>query len=413
LLLFDYYRCFEGIPKFRGTETPATDIDNLRYERYTHSSGWRVWAQESWIKDFYYKLRPLLPIAIRKHIQKLYLQDWSTIGFPDWPVDRSVDILFEKLFALTMQALGTDRLPFIWFWPNGHTASAILTHDVETMDGRNFSERLMDLDDSFGIKSSFEIVPEERYTVPLAYLQTIRDRGFEINVHGLNHNGNLFYNSQTFLECAEKINRYAELFCARGFRSPSLYRNADCFQHLLFSYDMSVPNVGRLEPQRGGCCTVMPYFLPGGMTELPLTTIQDYSLFYILNDYSTTVWKQQISTILKAHGLISLLVHPDYIISPHARNIYKALLEDVGRLRSDHNVWIALPRDVDRWWRLRSAMSLVKVGENWRVEGPGSDRARVAYAWVDGDGLTYEFDSELQTTPPSLPTREVNSDALT
>ena len=53
---------------------------------------------------------------------------------------------------------------------------------------------------------------------------------------------------------------------------------------------MSVPNVAHLEPQRGGCCTVMPYFV-GDVLELPLTTIQDYSLFHILGDYSTTLWK--------------------------------------------------------------------------------------------------------------------------
>ena len=62
----------------------------------------------------------------------------------------------------------------------------------------------MDIDEAFGIKASFEIVPEQRYAVPSDYLQTIRDRGFEVNVHGLNHDGNLFRDRQTFLEKAEK-----------------------------------------------------------------------------------------------------------------------------------------------------------------------------------------------------------------
>jgi len=44
-----------------------------------------------------------------------------------------------------------------------------------------------------------------------------------------------------------------------------MYQNADWFQELNFSYDMSVPNVARLEAQRGGCCTVLPYALPGGI----------------------------------------------------------------------------------------------------------------------------------------------------
>ena len=224
-------------------------VDNLRYESYVH--GQRRWVESSWVKDVYYRLRPLLPVSLRKHLQKIYLRDWASISFPSWPVDRSVDVLFEKLLALAMQALQTDRLPFIWFWPEGHTACAIFTHDVETAAGRDFCGPLMDIDDAFGVKASFQIVPEKRYAVSSAYLHSIQERGFEINLQGLNHEGTLFRNKEDFLRCAEKINEYGREFGARGFRSPILYRNLDWFTHLRFSYDMSVPNVGRLDPQLG------------------------------------------------------------------------------------------------------------------------------------------------------------------
>ena len=65
------------------------------------------------------------------------------------------------------------------------------------------------------------------------------------------------------------------------------------YDDLKFSYDMSVPNVAHLDPQRGGCCTVMPYFL-GDILEIPVTTVQDYTLFSILDDYSIDLWKRQI-----------------------------------------------------------------------------------------------------------------------
>ena len=71
-----------------------------------------------------------------------------------------------------------------------------------------------------------------------------------------------------------------------------MYREQQWFDAFDFSYDMSVPNVAHLEPQRGGCCTVMPYFV-GDLLELPLTTVQDYSLFHILNDYSTACGKSR------------------------------------------------------------------------------------------------------------------------
>ena len=37
------------------------------------------------------------------------------------------------------------------------------------------------------------------------------------------------------------------------------------------------------------------------------------------------------------------------------------------------------PGEIDRWWRSRQAMTLVPSADGWRVEGPGSDRARIAY----------------------------------
>ena len=60
--------------------------------------------------------------------------------------------------------------------------------------------------------------------------------------------------------------------------------------------------------------------------------------------------------ILDGHGLMSFIIHPDYVIQNRPQAIYKALLEELNRLRSDHGVWVALPREVDRWWRERSEM---------------------------------------------------------
>jgi hypothetical protein len=363
-------------------------LDNLRYERYVRAG--RRWIETAWAKDTYYKLRPWLPVALRKHLQRVYLRGWESRTFPSWPVDRSVDVLFEQLLVIALKASKRERLPFIWFWPEGHKGCAILTHDIETRAGRDLTGRLMDIDERFGIKASIQVVPEKRYTVSQNFLNMIRERGFEINVHGLDHDGNLFQDRETFVEHARKINEYAIAFGSRGFRSPTMYRNVDWLQELNFSYDMSIPNVARLEPQQGGCCTVMPYFLPGGMLELPLTTTQDYTLFNVLNDYSMDIWNQQIDGILSAHGLVSLIIHPDYIFSSRAQTIYEQLLEKVVKLQSDRDVWLTLPAEVDRWWRQRSELQLVPAGTGWKIEGAGSERARLAYACLDGDRLVYE-----------------------
>ena len=137
-----------------------------------------------------------------------------------------------------------------------------------------------------------------------------------------------------------------------------MYRQPEWLEALDFSYDMSIPNIAHLDPQRGGCCTVLPFFI-GNILELPLTATQDYSLFHILNNYSIDLWKRQIALITEKHGLISFIVHPDYVIPKRARDTYQALLGHLAQLRADGLLRTPLPREVDHWWRDRSQMKLV------------------------------------------------------
>jgi hypothetical protein len=372
---------------------PVQVIDNLRLERYVLNDQQDRRNLSEWkaIKRIYYYLRPMLPTILRHQAQRMYFKDWKKISFPCWPVDRTVDRMLEKLLVLSFKARSVNRIPFIWFWPDGAQSCAIMTHDVETVRGRDFCSRLMDLDDAVGIKASFQIVPENRYQVSENLLDTIRERGFEINVQDLNHDGCLFDSHDQFLRRAERINYYGRKYGARGFRSAVLYRKVDWYGALDFSYDMSIPTVAHLEAQRGGCCTLMPFFV-GEMVELPLTTTQDYSLFHILQDYSTSVWKKQVSLIEENHGLASFLVHPDYLLDKRAQDTYKALLECLAQLRDDRKMWIALPREVDKWWRLRSQMRLTCQGGTWQIEGVGKEHARIAHACIENDQIIYNFE---------------------
>jgi hypothetical protein len=303
-------------------------------------------------------------------------------------MDRSVEAIVETLVACSLKARGVERIPFIWFWPDGLQSCLIMTHDVETLPGRDSCSALMDLDDSFGIKASFQIVPEGRYPVSEEFLSSIRRRGFEINVHDFNHDGLLYREREEFLRRARRINEYARRFGAAGFRSGSLYRNLDWYDAYEFSYDMSVPNVAHLEVQRGGCCTVMPYFI-GKILEIPLTTAQDYSLFYILGNDSIETWERQLDLIFEKHGLASFNVHPDYLVQKKTRNGYSKLLQNLSRIRCERQLWMALPGEVDRWWRQRSEMKLVRHGNGWRIEGDGRERARVSYASLCDGRLVY------------------------
>src|SRR5262249_13070209 len=138
---------------------PTQVVDNLRCERYVESNGAEASLLRNGVfREAYYVIRPLMPVSVRKHLQRRYFHGWREIPFPQWPVDCTVEDLFDKLLVISMQSRRITRVPFVWFWPDGAPSCTIMTHDVETAAGLNFCSKLMDLDDSFGLKSSFQIV---------------------------------------------------------------------------------------------------------------------------------------------------------------------------------------------------------------------------------------------------------------
>lgn len=368
---------------------PDEVAENFRRERYTRELWSSPWWATDLVRKAYYSLRPYLDIPLRRPLQRLYFGGWRHMRFPRWPVDTSVEQLCEKLMAKACQR-GSNPIPFIWFWPDAAEGCVMMTHDVEEPQGRDFCTRLMDIDQAFGIPAAFQIVPEGRYTRPADFLDDMRCRGFEVNVQDLNHDGMLFRSRAEFVRRAALIDKYRQEFQAKGFRSAAMYRDLDWYEQLHFQYDMSVPNVAHLEPQRGGCCTVMPYFV-GDLTELPLTTTQDYSLFHICREYSINLWKRQLELILTKNGLISFLVHPDYIRGTRECEVYVQLLRYLNYLRGNRNLWFALPEQVDEWWRQRSSMELVQEGGEWTVRHAGSERARLAYARLLDGNLVYDI----------------------
>jgi hypothetical protein len=371
---------------------PTEVAQDLRFERYIHE---KRRLHKDVVRHAYYRLRPLLPVSIRKHLQRLSLRNRLKLPFPQWPIDNTLDNLFRNLMARTVEAHGCE-IPFVWFWPNAYQSCYIMTHDVEHEPGRAFCLDLMRLDQEYGTVASFQLVPEERYVVKPQFRRTIENAGFEVNVHDLNHDGRLFGKRERFLRRAAKINSYGKAWGAKGFRAGAMYRNADWLNELTFAYDMSVPNAAHMEPQFGGCCTLMPFQM-GGMVELPLTATQDYTLFHMLDNYSVDLWMQEVEFLERAHGLISLIVHPDYVVKRRARQIYVQLLAHLAELRQKRRIWHALPCEVAKWWKQRSALELKYEEGRWKICGPGAESACLAFAtFVDGE-LQYRMVSTVNT----------------
>jgi hypothetical protein len=371
---------------------PEEVITNLLMERYSQGFGQGQSAvlSSGWMRKVYYRVRPLLPDLLRNALQRRYFKGWRDIPFPAWPVDMSVEVLREELLARSMVHNGVEKVPFVWFWPDGANAAAAMTHDVETAFGRDFIPSLLSMDGEFGIPASYQIVPEERYPLPEGLLDLIRARGGEVNVHDLTHDGTLFQEESGFRRQAERIRSHAVRFGAEGFRAACMYRNQAWIPSLGVNYDMSVPNVAHLEPQRGGCCTVFPY-INGSIVELPLTMAQDFSVFQMLRTFSMDLWKQQMSMIEAKHGLMSFIAHPDYLQEPRPEAAYRELLGMLAAARDSRNVWIALPREVAEWWRARAASHVVDRGNGYEIEGPARSRGRIAYASIADGKIHYQL----------------------
>jgi hypothetical protein len=92
------------------------------------------------------------------------------------------------------------------------------------------------------------------------------------------------------------------------------------------------------------------------------------------------VWKQQIEIIMRNYGCMSFIVHPDYVMKPKQIAVFRQLLGYLDQLRREKNVWISTPGEVNRWWRQRAAMRLIETEDGWKIEGHGSERARIAWA---------------------------------
>lgn len=333
----------------------------------------------------YYALKRVIPrsvlMAARGYVARRQL---SRLSFPRWPLETSLDSLLRRMLALFLRASRLDSLPFVWFWPDGLSSCAVLTHDVEGVDGRDMIETFVELERSHGLVSSFNLVPS-KYDIPPDVRRRVTEAGHEVGVHGWDHEGSLVSDRQLFDDRATRINKVADEWSAVGFRSPSTYRDAEWFQELEFEYDSSFPDTDPFEPQAGGCLSLFPYSM-GSLIELPITMPQDHTQFALLARSGAEMWRDKARALKLRNAFICMLTHPDtaagYTGSPQAFEVYDLLLGDIA---VDQSLWKPLPREAARWWRERSRVSVDSMNA---PVGPGSarGRARLGLATLRGDG---------------------------
>lgn len=330
----------------------------------------------------YYLIKPLLPRSVQIALRRRLAQRRAGREFPRWPTEDLLVRHQEEAFREAIRANGADSVPFVNFWPGGHRFAFVLTHDVEGPDGVANIERVRKVERKHGLVSSWNFVAED-YAIPNGLFEKLRADGCEIGLHGIHHNRKLWRNEKTFARTLPKIHSYLAEWQAVGWRSPVTYRNADWMPRLGVLYDSSFPDTDPFEPQAGGCCSIFPFFL-GDMVELPITLVQDHTMWELLQHPGIDLWLEKAAWISDRHGLVNLDTHPDYLIEPERLDLYDQFL---GWLTKREGGWHALPRDAASWWKDRASMETDGVG----VTGAGDWDATVAHAREDGDRIVYEI----------------------
>jgi len=240
----------------------------------------------------------------------------------------------------------------------------VLTHDVEGQRGLDGVKQLAELEMELGFRSSFNFIPEGEYTVPSALRTWLTDRGFEVGVHDLEHDGHLFSSWKSFRRKAQQINNYLEEWNAVGFRSAFMLRNLEWIRELNICYDASTFDTDPFEPEPYGVGTIYPFYVEGthgqeGYVELPYTLPQDSTLFLLLERQKfRRIWQEKLNWIAECGGMALLNVHPDYITfggESHSSHHYPAdlYLEFLSWLKQEHagKYWHVQPAEVARFIR--------------------------------------------------------------
>ena len=351
---------------------PNEAIWNYRSERYrdvAQDSGSNAMRERAvWA---YYRLRPLLPRRLQLAMRRAYSRIQARTAFPQWPFEPALHDLMATLYRYVSEIYGSDP-PWISPWPRPFLWAFVLTHDVETAAGYHGIRRLRSLEEDAGFRSSWNFVPG-RYDVEDAVVRELQAAGFEVGLHGLYHDGRDLESRAMLLERLPTMRAWADRWGSVGFRSPATQRGWELMGLLGFDYDSSYPDADPYEPQPGGSCSWLPYFI-GDLVELPITLPQDHTLFIILRQRDASVWINKARQLRDRGGLALLLTHPDYMVDRGLLSAYASFLQE---FRDGAPPWRALPREVSDWWRSRAASRLEPDGDGWKVVGPASPGATI------------------------------------
>jgi len=292
----------------------------------------------------YYTLKLIIPRWLQIQFRRYLLLRKRSLHAETWPIDENA-----------------AKAPEGWSgWPDGKKFALVLTHDVENDENIERCQVLAEIEERRGFRSSFNFVAKD-YQVPIKLRRYLIDHGFEIGIHGLNHDQNPFLSKAIFQRQSAEINRILKKWGSVGFRSPSMYHDLELLHHLDIEYDASTFDTDPFEPQPDGMGTIFPFWVSGnshqkGYIELPYTLPQDFLLFILMQEQTIDIWKKKLDWIIEHGGMALLITHPNYMNFDKTRHFeeypakhYVELLEYIES-KYKGQYWHVLPRDIAPWW---------------------------------------------------------------
>ncbi len=289
----------------------------------------------------YYSIKKYIPRTVQINCRHYIARYKRAANFDLWPIDPEA-----------------AEPPIGWRgWPENKKFALVLTHDVDTKRGYENTLKLMELEKKLGFRSSFNFVPEG-YPISTEIINTLRQSGFDIGVHGLTHEGRLFLKKETFNQCVPQINSYLKKWQSVGFHSPSMLVHLDWISDLDVEYDCSTFDTDPFEPINYAVKTIFPFIVTADkrkhtFVELPYTLPQDHTLFIVLKEKNINIWKKKLAWIAENSGMAFLNTHPDYMIfgnepsqfECYPADYYEEFLEFI-KARYHGQYWNVLPRDL-------------------------------------------------------------------
>lgn len=299
-------------------------------------------------KLYYNFVRPVLPKLLRKKLQQRVNSHINYLeNFIDASLVKKINFKGNSESDELNDELKNIRQNYKIFQYKDYKEFAIvLTHDVEEQQGFNFIPKLLELEEQYGFKSSWNIVPY-KYKIDEGIIKEIKENGHEVGIHGYNHDGKLYYSEKIFNKRAIYINYALKKYDAVGFRSPQVHRNLVWLQKLDIEYDASCFDYDPFQPFPGGTGSIWP-FIAGKFIELPYTLPQDHTVFYVLKKNNIELWINKITWLIENKGVVLTLTHPDYLIDKKHFQLYEELLKFLKTLKHG---WHCLPRELAKWWR--------------------------------------------------------------